>query len=117
VKKVRRSRRSSARLDKVFSVFLQGPDGGMFGVARNISEGGMLIETLDPYPIGCRLHITFSMPGSEVELTAVAEVVRNCVFRTSERGERPFIGIGVRFIEFCTEQSPERVPLEACQMQ
>jgi len=38
-------RRGTARLDKVFPVWLEGLRGGCFGVARNISEGGMFIET------------------------------------------------------------------------
>ncbi len=111
------SRRQGQRLDKVFSVFLEGPGGGVFGIARNISEGGMLIETLDPYPIGCRLTVTFSLPGSDVEMTAVAEVAHVCFFGPSASRERPFNGIGIRFIEFFSDDRPpaEPVPLEMIQ--
>jgi hypothetical protein len=107
------NRRLEQRLDKVFSVYLAGAFGSAFGIARNISEGGMFIEAADPYPLGSKLEITFSWPGGEVEMTAVAEVVHLCFLgRTAGGGlRRPVVGLGVRFLRF--EDAPALVPVRA----
>ena len=46
------------RLDKVFPVYLEGEQGGGFGVARNISEGGLFVETSDTYPLSSAVRVT-----------------------------------------------------------
>jgi hypothetical protein len=69
-------RRGEPRLDKVFPVWLEGQRGGGLGVARNISEGGMFIETRDPHPLGSQVRVSF--PSQEGEMSAVAEVRYVC---------------------------------------
>jgi Tfp pilus assembly protein PilZ len=94
------NRRIGPRLDKVFSVFIAGAWGSSFGIARNISEGGMFIETPEPYPLGGRMMVTFSFPGSDLEMTVVGEVVHICfIDRTAGGDIREIIGgMGVRFV-------------------
>jgi PilZ domain len=94
-------RRTAARLDKVFPVFIEGDRGGAMGVARNISDGGMFVETRNPEPIGAQIRITF--PSGSGEMTAVAEVRYVCHLLGLAEGvsRRAAIrGMGVRFLYF-----------------
>jgi hypothetical protein len=95
-------RRSAPRLDKVFAVYLEGDRGGGLGVARNISAGGMFVETRAPQPIGTQVRITF--PSQAGDLTAVAEVRYVCHLLgrspIPERGPLALRGMGVRFLYF-----------------
>jgi hypothetical protein len=95
-------RRAAPRLDKVFPVFLEGDRGGALGVARNISEGGMFVETREPQPLGSQVRVTF--PSHGAEMTAVAEVRYVChlLGRSGGPEGRPAAirGMGVRFLYF-----------------
>lgn len=95
-------RRVEPRLDKVFPVYLEGERGGGLGVARNISPGGMFVETRAPQPLGTQVRITFPSDGGEI--TAVAEVRYVChlLGRSPhlERGPLALRGMGVRFLYF-----------------
>ena len=102
-------RRAGTRLDKVFRVYLEGEHGMGLGIARNISEGGMFVETRVPQPIGSQVRITF--PSDAGEMTAVAEVRYVChlLGRTPgwQRGPLALRGMGVRFLYF---EPDEAVP-------
>ena len=97
-------RRTASRLDKVFPVFIEGDAGGALGVARNISEGGMFVETRNPEPIGSQVRITF--PSVAGDMTAVAEVRYVChlLARLADGASRHAAvrGMGVRFLYFDT---------------
>lgn len=100
------NRRHENRMDKVFSVYITGDHGSAFGIARNISEGGMFIETNDLYPLSSRMQVTFSFPTVDTEMTAMAEVVHLCFLdRTAGGGLRNVLtGVGVRFLDFIQEE-------------
>jgi hypothetical protein len=95
-------RRAAPRLDKVFRVYLEGERGMGLGIARNISEGGMFVETRVPQPIGTQVRIAF--PSEAGEMTAVAEVRYVCHLvgraSTSSVGPLALRGMGVRFLYF-----------------
>lgn len=105
-------RRVNSRFNKVFSVYLSGAWGNAFGIARNISEGGMFIETLDPYPLGSQLRITFSFPGNQMEMTALGEVVHICFMNRSASGSprKLLLGMGVHFISFVPVSEDDFTP-------
>jgi hypothetical protein len=98
--------RAARRLDKVFPVWLEGDRGGCLGVARNISRGGMFIETRDPLPLGSQVRVSFPSQGGE--MTAVAEVrfVCHLLGRLADGapaqgvGPAAVRGMGVRFLYF-----------------
>jgi hypothetical protein len=95
-------RRNGPRLDKVFRVYLDGEGGCGLGIARNISEGGMFVETRSPQPIGTQVRITF--PSDAGEMVAVAEVRYVCHLlgrgRSPNAGPLTMRGMGVRFLFF-----------------
>jgi PilZ domain len=95
-------RRNGPRLDKVFRVYLEGEGGCGLGIARNISDGGMFIETRSPQPIGTQVRVTF--PSEAVEMVAVAEVRYVCHLlgrgRGADTGPLTMRGMGVRFLFF-----------------
>lgn len=88
--------------DKAFAVFVSGPQGVTNGVGRNISSRGMFVETREPYSIGTGVRITFTEPGLQTELTALAEVRFQCFLNfAGTTGEQEGLrGMGVRFLSF-----------------
>ncbi len=102
VGKAAADRRTEPRLDKVFRVYLEGDGGCGLGIARNISEGGMFVETRAPQPIGTQVRITF--PSDAGEMVAVAEVRYVCHLlgrgRSPAAGPLTMRGMGVRFLFF-----------------
>lgn len=95
-------RRGAARLDKMFPVWLEGERGGALGVARNISEGGLFVETRNPQPLGSQVRVTF--PSQSGEMTAVAEVRYVCHLlgraHSDALVQAAVHGMGVRFLYF-----------------
>lgn len=96
-----KERRTSIRFDKAFPVYLAGEEGVTRGIARNISDGGMFIETREPYRLGARVKVTFVSPDTTAEITMVGEVRYQCFlsYGTDGDGESQLRGMGVRFIE------------------
>ncbi len=93
-------RRNDTRLDKVFRVYLEGEHGMGLGIARNISEGGMFVETRAPQPIGSQVRITFPADGGEMSAIAEVRYVCHLLGRTpvADRGPLALRGMGVRFL-------------------
>ena len=68
-------KRISMRFDKAFTVVVGSEVfGDCRGVARNISDGGMFVELLDPPPLGSVITVHFKMPGGSEDIVARAEV-------------------------------------------
>jgi Tfp pilus assembly protein PilZ len=106
-------RRRTNRFDKVFPVYLSGERGMARGVARNISSGGMFIETAGAFPLGSHVVITFTTAEGSAEIVAQAEVRYQCALEYGAPGGaiRQLRGIGIRFLSFETSQ-PERAGLQ-----
>ena len=105
-------RRQAPRLDKVFRVYLEGERGMGLGIARNISEGGMFVETRAPQPIGSQVRITF--PSDAGEMACLAEVRYVCHLlgraAASQPGPLALRGMGVRFLYFEADEAGEATP-------
>lgn len=95
-------RRIDPRLDKVFRVYLEGEHGCGLGIARNISEGGMFVETRAPQPIGTQVRVTFPSEGGEMAAVAEVRFVCHLLGRSSTGAHGPLAmrGMGVRFLYF-----------------
>lgn len=98
-------RRSAHRFDKAFPVYLTSEGGIWRGIARNISTGGMFIETREPQPIGGSLTVSFADDESGVEMSAHAEVRFQCMIEYGGRaGPAALRGMGVRFTRFDADE-------------
>jgi len=95
-------RRRSGRFDKVFAVYLAGDQGLVRGIARNISSGGMFIETAGPFALGSKVVVTFTTSEGAAAIAAHAEVRYQCAlsFGGAEGTMGQLRGIGVRFVSF-----------------
>ncbi len=108
-----KERRTSIRFDKAFPVYLAGEEGVTRGIARNISSGGMFIETREPYRLGARIRITFVSPDTTTEISVTAEVRYQCVlsYGGANDTENQLRGMGVRFVEVDEEDLGLTSPL------
>jgi Tfp pilus assembly protein PilZ len=108
-----KERRSTIRFDKAFAVYLAGDEGVTRGVARNISEGGMFIETREPYRLGSRVRVTFVAQDTNTEITMVAEVRYQCFlsYGGAHESESQLRGMGIRFVAVEEEETGLMVPL------
>lgn len=101
--------RIEMRFDKAFPVIV-GSElyGDCLGIARNISLGGMMVELVEPLPLGSFVTVHFRMPDSAGDITARAEVKHHCCFNFS-LGDLPsrVSAMGLRFVEFI-EDSAEK---------
>jgi uncharacterized protein (TIGR02266 family) len=96
-----KERRTSIRFDKAFPVYLAGDEGMTRGIARNISDGGMFIETREPYRLGAHVKVTFVSPDTTTEITVEGEVRYQCFlsYGGSGEGESQLRGMGLRFVD------------------
>ena len=95
-------RRRSYRFDKVFQVEVSSSIFGSYVcVARNISAGGMFLETFDPLPLGSEVRIHFEIPDSQGEVVAIGEVKNHYYLNYQQDGApRSLMGMGIRFMGF-----------------
>jgi hypothetical protein len=96
-------KRQSLRLDKVFPVWVSSAEHGeMYGVARNISAGGIFIETPEPLPLGAHVRVHFCVPESDAEIVARGEVKNHYFFNyaAGPLAASSIAGMGIRFSGF-----------------
>jgi hypothetical protein len=103
--------RTSIRFNKVFEVLVSSEDFGEVAcVARNISLGGMLIETPCVLPLGSCVQVRFQIPDSDGSIIARAEVKNHYVFNYAEAGAMRWArGMGVRFLEFDAHEDADKL--------
>jgi hypothetical protein len=104
----RKDRRVRLSLEVAVPILVRGPDGLQRGLARNISEGGMLIEMRELPPIGAELEVTISgekgTQDAPTSVTLSGEVRHHVAWQHVVRGEmRTMKGIGVRFVDQRTD--------------
>lgn len=99
----RSCRRIRLKLETAVPVMVRGDVGVQWGLARNVSEGGMLIELKTPPPIGSLVEIKlFGVQGSIDAPDAVelhAEVRHHVAWNFSGPGVPVLTAVGVRFVE------------------
>jgi hypothetical protein len=104
-------RRSTARLDKVFAVWLEGERGEVHGIARNISPGGLFVETPETQPIGSEVRVNFSPSGGGIIAVGEVRYVCHLVGRRAPGTLGPDVpvgvqGMGIRFLRFEAASAP-----------
>ena len=107
-----KERRTSIRFDKAFPVYLSGDEGLTRGIARNISDGGMFIETREPYRLGSRIRVTFVAADTNAEITLVGEVRYQCflAYGGQGTGESQLRGMGIRFVNMESQEARLSAP-------
>ena len=98
--------RRFSRLDKAFPVTLRSEQHGeISAIARNVSEGGMMVEVRSPLPLGTPVAVYFFLPGSQVRVLAHGEVKNHYFFNFSDGkgGVRRLTGMGLRLGSFESE--------------
>ncbi|MSP16717.1 MAG: PilZ domain-containing protein [Myxococcales bacterium] len=97
-----RDPRRSMRFEKVFRVLVEAEDmGPVSAVARNLSSGGILIETPVAFALGSIVRIHFEFPDTSGSIAVRAEVKNHYAWNYNEDGEPKCArGIGLRFHEF-----------------
>jgi len=95
-------KRAHLRFDKVFPVRVESIlFGELHCVARNISAGGIFLETTDPLPLGARLRVCFLTTDEASEIAAVGEVKNHYFMNFVQDGvSRSISGMAVRFLSF-----------------
>lgn len=103
-------KRIHIRFDKLFAVGISSElHGEVTVVARNVSAGGMLVQTPDVLPLGAVVTVHFRMTDCDDEIVASAEVKHHLCLNFSgpsaDDGDEPRAarGMGLRFLDFDTE--------------
>lgn len=105
----RARRRVEVRFDKVFTVIV-GSElyGDCVGIARNISLGGMMVEMVEPLPLGSFVTVRFRMPDCPGDIAVHAEVKHHYALNFNRDAEPSRVrAMGLRFVEF-VEDSAEK---------
>ena len=102
-----KEKRKDLRLDKVFPVLVASAEHGILdAVARNVSSGGIFVETSEPLPIGHPVQVHFRFPEGGAEIVASGEVKNHYFFNfvnaTLGAAPQSIAGMGIRFTEFLT---------------
>ena len=104
------NQRIAMRFNKVFPVVIDSEIyGECSGIARNVSQGGILVEMADPLPLGSCVTVFFRMPDCVGAIKARAEVKHHyCLnYSVKDRAARAR-GMGLRFVEFLSEGTLEQ---------
>jgi hypothetical protein len=97
-----KDQRQHLRFDKVFPVRVESI---LFGdtqcVARNVSAGGIFLETRDPLPLGSRVRVCFLTPDEATEIVGLGEVKNHYFLNYAQGGNAKAVsGMAVRFVGF-----------------
>ena len=97
-----RDQRQHLRFDKVFPVRIESVlFGEMSCVARNVSAGGIFLETSDLLPMGARVRVCFLTPDESAEIVAVGDVKNHYFINYAQKGAaRSIAGMAIRFVSF-----------------
>jgi PilZ domain len=98
-------KREHLRFDKVFPVRVESILFGEIGcIARNVSAGGIFLETRDPLPLGSRVRVCFLTPDESAEIVALGEVKNHYFLNFNQAGVAKAVsGMAVRFLGFEAE--------------
>jgi hypothetical protein len=95
-------RRNSIRFDAFCIVQVQSSEHGISHcVARNVSEGGVFLETRETLPLGTAIRVWFFAQDGAPRISAIGEVKRHyCLHYMRDDKPQSLTGMGVTFLEF-----------------
>lgn len=94
-------KRRVPRFKLSFPVFVESGGAIKRLMASDVSDCGMLFLSSDPYVVGSKIKITFSLPSTDVELSLWSEVIHSKWFQEEDGGH---FRIGVLFKDFDQEE-------------
>lgn len=100
--------RHSARVQRAFTVSVTSEHHGhSYAIARNVSSGGILVETNDTFPLGTPVQVQFLIPEAHAQITFDGEVKHrfSLNFSTAGRAQK-MTAMGIRFVGFTKPMSP-----------
>lgn len=69
--------------------------------SRDLSLGGIFLETREPFPIGTKVNLEFPLPGISNRISVAGQVVRTVAAVEQDSGTVP--GMGIQFQEMPEE--------------
>lgn len=94
----RRDRRSWYRFTSLCPVRIYSAAfGESVCIARNVSAGGIFLETSEPLPIGSAVEVYFGAPSGATPVVARGEVKHHYFLRYGLSPHEQLTGMGVRF--------------------
>ena len=75
-----------------------------FGYAKNVSQGGMFIQSVNPKNVSEQFQVEFSLPGEKELIRGTVEVVWKRQVSLHKRYEP---GMGIKFLDIKEEKSTE----------
>jgi Tfp pilus assembly protein PilZ len=99
-----KQRRREVRFDLSCLVLVEGPGGTFYCIARNISEGGIFLETDQPLPLGSTLRVTIEAPDGSSSFVASGEVkhAMRLAYSDPNQQQKSIRGVGLKFLHFET---------------
>lgn len=99
------SKRAAERRDFKVQVQVQHESQLQKFYSKNISSGGIFLQTEDLIPIGNELQLSFSIPGRKQPLKVSAKVVRHHKMQGMDDNFNPtnINGIGLSFVNLSSE--------------
>ena len=82
------------RVNIEVSMGVTGEAVSVLGYSSDLSEGGMMVETVEPIDTGAKVGVVFKLSGLNQEIRATAEVVRVTLLRS-----QGMFGVALRFKE------------------
>ncbi|UCD85957.1 MAG: TIGR02266 family protein [Deltaproteobacteria bacterium] len=92
-------RRESPRAPVTVAVKYKGVKDFLVEYSRNISKGGIFLNTSNLLPYGTEVRLLFTLPGSTKEIKILGKVVHT-ITREEGRQRNQETGMGIEFIDF-----------------
>lgn len=94
-------KRTAQRIDYESTIDLKSDDKFFTGFVRNISDGGLFVQTGEPPAVGTRLWIRFSLPTMAEAVDIETEVCWVRAFQAMHPDMMP--GMGLKFLHLSPE--------------
>jgi len=96
---VERNRRKHPRFPLVIRVSHVLDNHYQYYYSRDLSFGGMFLETRSPYKVGAKVELDFSLPERRTRVRVKGEVVRVIEADVSNPDQTPGMGVAFSYVD------------------
>lgn len=96
-KVVRKESRKEPRVSIFVRVDFKDKEDFIYYYSRNLSRGGIFIQTVDPLPPGTPIFLQLSLPGNPQPLEVESKVIWSRK-EENEEGNKSIPGMGIQFL-------------------